>query len=243
MNMKAKLVYSKGSLERVSKFLELLLYEMETGWVEKVTGALVIQSDRFLGEGFGEPEVRRLIRRFGIQYISDTYPLHNNCWLGYKSYNQYFDGAYILQTKNRLDRLRAIERIKTEKQKIDAILYRQIPVTKTSFDPLSRVLSYGAKTYRPTDRTRSTLLTKLWEERKRVCLDDNKTLRVGKLFPKEAIALQINLIESIREFNKIKNKKLMEHISELNRIFKTKKFPLHIHIRGGVQLIEECSKE
>lgn len=108
--------------------------------------------------------------------------------------------------------------------------------TEIIFDSLNGTLYKGSEVYKPSSKRRRKLLQKLWEERKET--KAGQTIKEGKPFPKEALAVQSELVDSTSDFKKnsaIKNQ-FKGEIKELNRIFANKNWPLKISTKKGVQL-------
>jgi hypothetical protein len=93
------------------------------------------------------------------------------------------------------------------------------------YDSMNGVLSCGDMVYKIKSKNRRKLFDMLWKHQ-------------NELFPKEAMAVQANFIEYSTEFPKVREK-FEQEIKDLNRIFVSKKFPLKINTKGGIQLIKQ----
>jgi len=131
-----------------------------------------------------------------------------------------------------------IERLKEIKKDIDG----KIEEADIGFNSLNGVFSLGVKFYKIRSKIRLELCRKLWQERQVIKVETGKVLRKGQSFPKESLAVQIGLISFPREFSLSIKGQLKSEISELNRIFKNKKFPLRIKTANGVQLFVKVKK-
>ena len=106
------------------------------------------------------------------------------------------------------------------------------------FDPLTGTVSYQHRHYVVRSKIRKKLLKKLWIGHREI--DNGKQGRKGrkgKIFPKSFFAVQSGIIESPSQFQKKEKEQLKGEVSELNRAFKRHNFPMHITVKGGVQLI------
>lgn len=115
-------------------------------------------------------------------------------------------------------------------------------VAQLEFDTQNRTFILGSRTYKIQSAPRFALVKKLWEEREEMDVKTKKVLRKGKMFPKDALAVQAGIIGSSREFNKTVNMELKTEITELNRIFRQKNFPIKIRTATGVQMIRQVGK-
>ncbi len=112
---------------------------------------------------------------------------------------------------------------------------KQVNAAELSYDSLHNFLKQGDAEYRIEAKLKSSLFRILWENRHIV--KDGKVLRKGEAMPREALAVQMELVESNRDFT-LKRKEFKNIIGGLNSAFKKHKFRLNITQRGGVQLIE-----
>jgi hypothetical protein len=113
-----------------------------------------------------------------------------------------------------------------------------VSTEKIKFDGLNMVLKCGDINHAFHQNSYyGKLFKKLWEERREI--KNNKVIKNGKPFPAYALANQIGLTESPREFTgspEIKEK-FRNTIKGLKRIMRTKKFPITIEVISGIQLI------
>jgi len=104
-----------------------------------------------------------------------------------------------------------------------------------AYDSMNGVLSLSDSVYKATSKLRRDMLNFLW--RKRRVLKGDQEITKGELFPKEAMAVQVGLIQENKDFLNVKER-IDQEVSQLNKIFRDKEFPLKITMRGGIQLIE-----
>ncbi len=106
------------------------------------------------------------------------------------------------------------------------------------YNPLTGVVRHGMKIYKfHRGRKRALLFQKLWENHK--LIKRGREIIKGESLTSEAYAVQINLIESSRDYNRKKSTQttFLSLIKEINRNLKDKKIPAHIVQENGIQLV------
>lgn len=112
---------------------------------------------------------------------------------------------------------------------------------KLKFDPLNGVFVYGKNIYNIKSKTKIELIRKLWEEREIIKQVGNneQTLKKGEIFPKNALAVQIGIIDYADRFDNATKEALKEEQTQINRNFKKKNFPIKIRSVGNGYLLSE----
>jgi len=164
----------------------------------------------------------------------------------FPSYQESDDKARILKQLEEKEMILKIKKtdsgleIKINKEKFEALYKKTQNKMNTTqeqnieFDSLTSVISKGSERYAIQSKLRKKLFSKLWEERQ-------VGKKIGKPFPKSALAVQVDLVTAASDFNHNEKAKeiLNKEITEMNRIFKNKDFSLKIESKGGVMLIEK----
>lgn len=244
---KLHLVFNRGilsAMETPEEFLKFI--DLISNKLFHIKDEIVIfDLEDFEKIGYSEPEFRIAVsllkeknliaseRRFQDLKIRTRPPSYKkkldwlilDDWFIFFTPERHIKDRYIIQLNSREKFLEFCDQYKTEKRQASGDI---------GYDPMSGVIAYNGTTYAIESKLRKNIVGFLWE-RKRV-MQDEKVIVKGEAWPKESMAVNIDLIRSSKDYPKVKDE-IKQAVSQLNNIFKDKKFPIKIITTGGIQLI------
>lgn len=195
-----------------------------------------------LAESFDK--LSRIAVRFGIQKLRDdgyigemkNETMEEYCLRVSKLHSamgDQLDNKKGLSFKLNLDKFKKLIEKVNENAKVNS-------ANKLEFNPLNGVFICGRNIYRMESKIKIEFIKKLWEEREIKPTGNNKQIiKQGKVFPKNALAVQIGIIDYADKFDNTAKKILKEEQTQLNRNFKKKNFPIKIRSVGNGYLLSE----